>query len=113
MIVDDSMFMRSWLRRILEKGGYTVEAEAGSGEEAVRIFRDKLPPFVMLDFTMPGMDGISTLKELKAINPSSHIIMCSSMGQQSLILEALQLGATDFIIKPYFENLIPILDQLT
>lgn len=112
MLVDDSRFMRRVLKEILINNGYHVIVEAKSGEEAIINYLSHSPQIVLLDITLPKMDGVATLKGIKNINPDAHVIMCSSMGNQYQINEALENGATDFIVKPFFDELIPKLNKL-
>ena len=101
LVVDDAAFMRMMLKDILTKGGYEVVGEAADGNEAVAKYNELKPDLVTLDITMPNKDGIAALKEIKASNPSALCIMCSAMGQQSMVIEAIQSGAKDFIVKPF------------
>ena len=101
LIVDDAIFMRMKLRDILEKGGFEVVAEAQNGLEAVDKYKTEMPDIVTLDITMPEMDGITALKKIKIIDPGAKVIMCSAMGQQSMVMDAIQAGASDFIVKPF------------
>jgi two-component system chemotaxis response regulator CheY len=101
MIVDDSMFMRLMIKNILLELGHEVVAEASNGLEAVSQFLQHSPDLVTLDITMPEMDGITALKEIKKYNSDSKIVMVSAMGQQSFVIEAISLGANDFIVKPF------------
>ena len=101
LIVDDAAFMRMMIKEILSKNGYDVVGEAENGREAVAKYKDLTPDLVTLDITMPEMDGISALKEIKAFNPAAKVIMCSAMGQQSMVIDAIQAGAKDFIVKPF------------
>ena len=101
LIVDDALFMRSMLKKILTEMGITGILEAGDGELACQICREEKPDLVLLDITMPKMNGIETLKLIKSENPDIHVIMCSAMGQESIIIEALNNGADDFIVKPF------------
>ncbi|NLN14040.1 MAG: response regulator [Tissierellia bacterium] len=103
LIVDDALFMRMKLKDILERNGFEVVAEAQNGMEAVEKFKSERPDIVTMDITMPEMDGIEALKEIMKIDPKAKIIMCSAMGQQSMVMDAIQAGAIDFIVKP-FEN---------
>ena len=112
MLVDDSKFMRILLKRILLDSRYRVIAEAESGEKAVMLYYSHSPHIVVLDITLPNMNGISTLKEIKKINPQANVIMCSAMGTQDLIIEALKNGAKDFIVKPFFDELITTLNKI-
>lgn len=101
LIVDDAVFMRMKLRDILEKNGYEVVAEAQNGLEAVEKYKQESPDLVTMDITMPEMDGVTALKEIKALDEGAKVIMCSAMGQQSMVMEAIQTGALDFIVKPF------------
>lgn len=101
LIADDSMFMRANLKAILTKNGYEVVGEAGDGLQAVESFEALSPDIVTLDITMPRMNGLEALREIKKINPAVKVIMCSAMGQQSIVDEAVSLGASDFIQKPF------------
>lgn len=101
LIVDDALFMRSMLRKILTEMGVSVILEAEDGERACQICREEKPDLVLLDITMPKLNGIETLKLIKSENPDIHVIMCSAMGQESIIIDALHNGADDFIVKPF------------
>jgi two-component system chemotaxis response regulator CheY len=101
LIVDDAAFMRMMLKDILTKNGYEVVGEASDGNEAVAKFQELKPDLVTLDITMPNKDGIQALKDIKAIDPNALCVMCSAMGQQSMVIEAIQSGAKDFIVKPF------------
>ena len=101
LVVDDAVFMRMKLKDILEKNGYEVVAEAQNGAEAVEKYKSEKPDLVTMDITMPEMDGVQALKAIKAFDSSARVIMCSAMGQQSMVMEAIQSGALDFIVKPF------------
>lgn len=101
LIVDDAAFMRMLLKEILIKNGYDVVGEAENGVLAITMYQDLSPNLVTMDITMPEMDGITAVKEIKKIDATAKIIMCSAMGQQALVIEAIQAGARDFIIKPF------------
>jgi len=101
LIVDDAAFMRMMLKEILTKGGYNVVGEAENGIIAVTKYKELRPDIVTMDITMPEMDGISAVKEIKKVDPNARLIMCSAMGQQSMVIEAIQSGARDFIVKPF------------
>ncbi len=101
LVVDDAAFMRMMIKDILVKNGYDVVGEASNGAEAVVRFRELEPDLVTMDITMPEMDGITALKEIKKTHPHARIIMCSAMGQQAMVLEAIQAGARDFVVKPF------------
>ena len=101
MICDDAAFMRMMIKDILTKNGYNVAGEAENGAKAVEKYAELKPDLVLMDITMPEMDGIEALKKIKASDPSASVIMCSAMGQQSMVIEAIQSGAKDFIVKPF------------
>jgi two-component system, chemotaxis family, chemotaxis protein CheY len=101
MIVDDAAFMRMMIKDILTKNGYEVVAEAADGAQAVEKYKEFQPDLVTMDITMPEMDGIAALKEIKKINSNAKVIMCSAMGQQAMVIDAIQAGAKDFIVKPF------------
>ena len=101
LIVDDAAFMRMMIKDILTKNGYEVVGEAADGAEAVEKYKELEPDLVTMDITMPEKDGIAALKEIKEINPDAKIIMCSAMGQQAMVIDAIQAGAKDFIVKPF------------
>ncbi|HZH62321.1 response regulator [Metabacillus halosaccharovorans] len=101
MIVDDAAFMRMMIKDILTKNGYEVVAEAADGAQAVEKYKEHQPDLVTMDITMPEMDGIAALKEIKKINSNAKVIMCSAMGQQAMVIDAIQAGAKDFIVKPF------------
>ncbi|MGB7606536.1 MAG: response regulator [Lutisporaceae bacterium] len=101
LIVDDAAFMRMMIKDTLSKNGFVICGEAENGLKAVEKFKEINPDLVIMDITMPEMDGIQAVKEIKKINPASKIIMCSAMGQQAMVIEAIQAGAKDFIVKPF------------
>jgi len=101
MLVDDASFMRMMLKNILVGSGYEVIGEADNGAKAVEQFKLLKPDLVIMDIIMPEMGGIDAVREIVKSNPSAKILMCSSMGQQSLVVEAIQAGAKDFIVKPF------------
>lgn len=101
LIVDDAAFMRMMIKDILEKNGYQVIGEANNGIKAVELYKKERPDVVTMDITMPDMDGIQAVKEIKAIDPSAKIVMCSAMGQQTMVMDAIKAGAKDFIVKPF------------
>jgi two-component system chemotaxis response regulator CheY len=104
LIVDDAAFMRMMLRNILIKGGHDVVGEAENGLVATEKYVSLKPDFVTMDITMPVMEGIEALRKIKASDPKAKVIMCSAMGQQGMIVEAVQAGASDFIVKPFQEE---------
>ncbi|SFK27030.1 two-component system, chemotaxis family, response regulator CheY [Halobacillus dabanensis] len=101
LIVDDAAFMRMMVKDILTKNGYEIAGEAEDGQKAVELYKEEQPDLVTMDITMPEMDGITALKEIKAEYPDAKVIMCSAMGQQAMVVDAIQAGAKDFIVKPF------------
>ena len=101
LICDDAAFMRMMIKDILTKNGYNIAGEAENGAKAVEKYNETKPDLVLMDITMPEMDGIQALKKIKELDPSANIIMCSAMGQQAMVIEAIQSGAKDFIVKPF------------
>ena len=101
LICDDAAFMRMMIKDILTKNGYNVAGEAENGLRAVEKYNELKPDLVMMDITMPEMDGIQALKKIKELDPGATVIMCSAMGQQAMVIEAIQSGAKDFIVKPF------------
>ena len=101
LIVDDAAFMRMMIKDILTKNGFTVVGEAENGAEAVAKYEELNPDLVTMDITMPEMDGITALKKIKEMDSSARILMCSAMGQQAMVIDAIQAGAKDFIVKPF------------
>jgi two-component system chemotaxis response regulator CheY len=101
LVVDDAAFMRMMLKDILVKGGHEVVGEAANGIEAIDQYGKLQPDLVTMDITMPEMEGIEALKRIKAQDPKAKIIMCSAMGQQGMVVQAIQDGAKDFVVKPF------------
>ena len=101
LVVDDAAFMRMMIKDILTKNGYNVAGEAENGAKAVEKYNELKPDLVLMDITMPEMDGIQALKNIKASDAGAQVIMCSAMGQQAMVIEAIQAGAKDFIVKPF------------
>ena len=101
LIVDDAAFMRMMIKDILVKNGYNIAGEAENGVKAVEKYQETKPDLVLMDITMPEMDGIQALKKIKAIDANASVVMCSAMGQQAMVIEAIQSGAKDFIVKPF------------
>jgi two-component system chemotaxis response regulator CheY len=101
LIVDDAAFMRMMVKDNLKKAGYSDFLEAGDGEDAVNKYAEHKPDLVLLDITMPIKDGIQALQSIKQSNPQAKVIMCSAMGQEGMVVEAIKLGALDFIVKPF------------
>lgn len=101
LIVDDAAFMRMMIKDILEKNGFEIVGEGNNGIKAVELYKKEKPDIVTMDITMPDMDGIEAVKEIKAFDPAAKIIMCSAMGQQTMVMDAIRAGARDFIVKPF------------
>ncbi|MDR1482349.1 MAG: response regulator [Synergistaceae bacterium] len=101
LIVDDAAFMRMMLRDILAKNGFEIAGEAENGKMAVQMYNELKPDVVTMDITMPEMDGIAAVKEIKESDPSAKVVMVSAMGQQAMVIEAIRSGAADFIVKPF------------
>lgn len=101
LVCDDAAFMRMMIKDILTKNGYNIAGEAENGQKAVEKYNETKPDLVLMDITMPEMDGIQALKKIKASDPGASVIMCSAMGQQAMVIEAIQSGAKDFIVKPF------------
>lgn len=104
LVVDDAAFMRTMLKNILSNNGYNVIGEGTNGQEAFNLYKELQPDLVTMDITMPEVDGIEGLKKIKAEFPNAAVIMCSAMGQQSMIISAIQNGAKDFVVKPFQEE---------
>ncbi len=100
MIVDDAQFMRLRLSKLLSEHGYEV-VEAENGEQAVELYRSAQPDAVLMDITMPHKDGLQALAEIRAFDPQANVIMLTALGQQSMVLQAVQSGAKDFVVKPF------------
>ena len=101
LIVDDALFMRTMLRNIFVESGFEVVGEAGNGNDAVEKYRALRPDLTTMDIVMPEKNGIEALKLIMALDPQARVVMCSALGQESLIIEALEVGARDFIVKPF------------
>ena len=101
LICDDAAFMRMMIKDILTKNGYNVAGEAENGAKAVEKYAELKPDLVLMDITMPEMDGIQALKKIKEADANACVIMCSAMGQQAMVIESIQSGAKDFIVKPF------------
>lgn len=101
LITDDTAFMRMTLRNVLEKNGYEIAGEAEDGLQAVEKYEQFKPDLVTMDITMPNMDGITAIKKIVEKNPDAKIVVVSAMGQKALVIEALNAGAKDFIVKPF------------
>lgn len=101
LICDDAAFMRMMIKDILSKNGYEIAGEAENGVKAVEKYNETKPDLVLMDITMPEMDGIQALKAIKEMDAGACVIMCSAMGQQAMVIESIQSGAKDFIVKPF------------
>ena len=101
LLVDDAAFMRMTLKNTLTQAGYTDLIEAEDGVKAVEAYTAEKPDLVFMDITMPNKDGLETLKEIKAMDPGATIVMCSAMGQETMVMDSIKSGAKDFIVKPF------------
>jgi two-component system chemotaxis response regulator CheY len=101
LVVDDAAFMRKVVSDALTSGGHEVVGEAGNGAEAVQRFQELSPELVTLDITMPEKDGLEALGEIISIDPGARVLMCSALGQESKVIESIQKGAKDFVVKPF------------
>ena len=101
MMVDDAAFMRKVIKDTLSKAGYTDLYEAVDGADAVEKYNEIKPDLVLMDITMPNMDGLEALKAIRAADPGANVVMCSAMGQETMVIDAIRSGAKDFIVKPF------------
>ena len=101
LLVDDASFMRMMIKDALTKNGYSDIYEAADGVEAVSKYTEVKPDLVIMDITMPNMDGLGALKAIKQLDPAANVVMCSAMGQEAMVIEAIKSGAKDFIVKPF------------
>lgn len=101
LLVDDASFMRMMIKDALTKNGYSDIYEAADGVEAVAKYTEIHPDLVIMDITMPNMDGLGALKAIKQMDPTANVVMCSAMGQEAMVIEAIKSGAKDFIVKPF------------
>lgn len=106
LVVDDAGFMRKMVQTHLSKAGYDTFIEGEDGQQAVALYQEHKPDLVIMDITMPNMDGIEALRQIKQSNPDAKVVMCSAMGQESMVMEAIKLGALDFIVKPFKQDRI-------
>jgi len=106
MLVDDAAFMRMTIKNALTKAGYDNIVEASDGQIAVETYQKEHPDLVIMDITMPNMDGIQALQAIKTLDPEARVVMCSAMGQEGMVVEAIKLGAKDFIVKPFKQDRI-------
>ncbi|MBU0495748.1 MAG: response regulator [Chloroflexi bacterium] len=104
LLVDDAAFMRRMMRDILTRQGLDIVGEAPDGESAIERYVELQPDLVLMDITMPGMNGIEAVREILAHDPQARIVMCSAMGQRDLVMESLDAGARDFIVKPFYPD---------
>lgn len=112
LIADHSKFLRNLLKNLLSDNGYQVVAEASDGSSAVSLYKEKTPDIVLLDLAMPIMNGLDPLKNILKFDPKAKVIIYSAIEQKRLITDAIEIGAKDFIIKPYFNELILALNKL-
>ena len=101
LIVDDAAFMRMMIKDTLKSSGYENIIEAADGEQAIQTYKNEKPDLVIMDITMPNKNGLDALKEIRKMDPNAVIVMCSAMGQESMVVEAIRNGAKDFIVKPF------------
>jgi two-component system chemotaxis response regulator CheY len=115
MVVDDTAFMRTMLRNILIEMGHDVVAEASNGQEALSLYAFMKPDLVIMDITMPDMNGIEAVQRLKQMDSNAKIMMCSAMGQQGMVTRAIKAGALDFIVKPFQKErvIMAVVDALS
>ena len=106
LVVDDAGFMRMMIKNYLTKAGYSTIIEGEDGEKAVSLYKSELPYLVIMDITMPNLDGIGALRAIKEADPNAKVVMCSAMGQEAMVMEAIKLGAKDFIVKPFKQERI-------
>ncbi len=106
LVVDDAAFMRMMIKNSLTGQGYVNIVEAADGKEAVDAYNAEKPDLVIMDITMPNMDGLQALQAIKAADPNAKIVMCSAMGQESMVVDAIRYGALDFIVKPFKQDRI-------
>ncbi len=112
IIADDSRFMRHWLKQKIEKHNYQLVAEASTGLESVRAYQLHKPDIIILDIVMPKSNGLDALKKIIELDPNANVIIASSLATHDNVTRALQYGAKDFIIKPHFNKLIQIMDNI-
>lgn len=104
LVTDDAAFMRMQLKNMFESLGHEVVGEAENGQMAIELYAELKPDLVTMDITMPEMNGVDAVRGIKEIDPNATIVMCSAMGQQQMVLEAIQAGAKDFIVKPFDQD---------
>ena len=101
MIVDDAAFMRMMIKNSLTGNGYTNIIEAGDGQIAFETYKTEKPDLIIMDITMPNMDGLQALKKIREAHPDAKVVMCTAMGQESMVVDAIKSGAKDFVVKPF------------
>lgn len=104
LVVDDAIFMRSMIRDIFARSPFVIAGEAENGLEAIELYKELRPDITTMDIVMPEVDGVTALKEIMRFDPQAKVIMCSALGQESLIAESIEAGAKDFIVKPFQPN---------
>lgn len=113
LVVDDAAFMRMSIQKMLEANGHEMIGEAENGVEAIKKYMELKPDIVLLDITMPEMNGVEALKEIKTKDPGAKVVICSAMGQQAMVAQAIQNGAKDFVVKPFeVDRLIAAIDRV-
>jgi len=113
LIVDDTLFMRASIRQMLEANGHSVAGEAANGVEAIEKFEKVKPDVILMDITMPDMNGLEALRRIKEIDPGARVVMCTAVGQQAMVAKAVELGAQQFIVKPFqAERLMAAIDTV-
>ena len=114
LVVDDATFMRMMLKDILTKAGHVIVGEAKDGNDAVAKYKEFKPDVVTMDITMPDKDGIEALREIRSYDPNAKVVMCSAMGQQAMVIEAIKNGAKNFVVKPFeSEKVVEAIAKLT
>jgi two-component system chemotaxis response regulator CheY len=101
LVCDDAIFMRTMISDILSQAGYEIVGEAETGVQAIERYKQLKPDLVTMDIVMPDLGGIEAVREIVKFDPAARILMCSAMGQQALVVEAIQAGARDFVVKPF------------
>jgi two-component system chemotaxis response regulator CheY len=113
LICDDADFMRALIKDVLTKGGYEIAGEAVNGNDAVEKYKALKPDLVTMDIVMPAKSGIDALKEIIAYDPNAKVVMCSALGQEILVMDAIEAGAKDFIVKPFTEeNVLEVIGKV-